>query len=144
MTTPSSTTDAQAGKSGWNTVPDEVVAHDATEGLQGIFKVGQEGSVVGRYEPLIVTLRLYAGWLLAWYFVLYAFGGYQAVRDLPFRIPLVDEFLASPLLAEASLAVFLFLLLSSVHRTAKGGALLGLSLTLLGIILVGLFSVNIR
>jgi len=144
MTTPSSTMDEQAGKSGWNTAPDEVEAQDAAESLQEVFQVGQEGGAVRRYEPLMVTLRLYAGWLLAWYFVLYAFGGYQAVQDLPFRIPLVDEFLTSPLLAEASLAVFLFLLLSSVYRAAKGGALLGLSFILLGIIIVMLFSVNIR
>ena len=43
------------------------------------------------YHPLSDTLRLYAGWLFAWYVVIYALGWYQRTRALPFRMPVIDQ-----------------------------------------------------
>ena len=41
------------------------------------------------YLPLIDTLRLYAGWLLAWYGLVFAIGAYQYRGILPFHSELI-------------------------------------------------------
>ncbi|MBI3619363.1 hypothetical protein HY213_05020, partial [Candidatus Peregrinibacteria bacterium] len=64
------------------------------------------------YYPLVDTLRLYAGWLLAWYGAVFALGGYQWTRTLPFKSDIVNDMLSSPFIVVASFATFLFLLLS--------------------------------
>lgn len=94
------------------------------------------------YFPLVDTLRLYAGWLLAWYFIIYSFGYYQSTRPLPLRIPLIDELYASPMILSFSVAAFLFLLLSSIHRLFGRGVLLGIGLSIVGIIAFWLFQSN--
>ena len=65
------------------------------------------------YLPLHETLRLYAGWLMAWYCLVYALGSYQFFRPLPFRIPLVEGLFLSPLVRSFTLVAFLYLLLGS-------------------------------
>lgn len=87
------------------------------------------------YLPLTDTLRLYAAWFLAWYFLLFHLGMYQATRSLPWNLPLVEEIYASAFVANVAFAAFLILLLSTIHRKCKGSAGLGLSLTLIGIAL---------
>ena len=88
-----------------------------------------------QYAPLIDTLRLYAGWLLAWYVVIYAVGAYQASRDLPFRVPYVEAMLPpySSLVLTFAVGAFLFLFVSSLHRILGKGIILGTVLWLLGI-----------
>ncbi|MDD4319499.1 MAG: hypothetical protein PHW10_04210 [Candidatus Peribacteraceae bacterium] len=101
---------------------------------------------VGRertYAPLTDTFRLYAGWLLGWYFVLFAVGGYQRTRSLPFSVPFVDELLLSPVVVTVSFAVFLFLLATSLHRSTGRHAAHGLLFGLVGAIILAVFVMNV-
>ncbi len=72
------------------------------------------------YHPLISTLRLYAGWLLAWYGLFVALGYYAHVRELPWVLPFVEAFFISPLIFSIIVAIFLFLILGSIHRAIHG------------------------
>ncbi len=72
------------------------------------------------YHPLVATLRLYAGWLLAWYGLFVALGYYTHVRALPWSIPFVEAFFISPLIFSFIVAIFLFLMLGSIHRLLHG------------------------
>ncbi len=94
------------------------------------------------YAPLSDTLRLYAGWLLAWYFIIFALGSYQFTRELPFTIPLIDELFLSPLILNFACAAFLFLLLSGFHRMLGRRILIGIPLILIGIAAFVLFWSN--
>ncbi|MDD5056166.1 MAG: hypothetical protein PHZ00_07945, partial [Candidatus Peribacteraceae bacterium] len=85
------------------------------------------------YFPVLSTLRLYAGWLLAWYGFFVALGYYSTVRALPFEIPLVMSFYASPLIYSVTLAVFLFLMCSAIHKAISGRTASGMMLTIGGI-----------
>ncbi|PIR53233.1 hypothetical protein COU76_02340 [Candidatus Peregrinibacteria bacterium CG10_big_fil_rev_8_21_14_0_10_49_10] len=91
-----------------------------------------------QYYPFTDTLRLYAGWLLAWYSLVYILGSYQHIRSLPFRIPYVEALLPpfSPIVLTFTLATFLFLLCTSVQRTVGKGKLTGVACSILG---VGIF-----
>jgi hypothetical protein len=84
------------------------------------------------YYPLGDTLRIYAGWLTAVLFLVYAIGSYQQLRLLPFRIDVFDEWLESALLLRVTFTSFLYLLLSSIHRALGGGVWKGIALTLIG------------
>ncbi|MDP6561808.1 MAG: hypothetical protein QF793_02685, partial [Candidatus Peribacteraceae bacterium] len=55
--------------------------------LQAIQADTAEEPSTAAYFPLLDTLRLYAGWLLAWYCIVYAIGAYQFMKELPFRLP---------------------------------------------------------
>ncbi|MFA6522967.1 MAG: hypothetical protein WCS85_01200 [Candidatus Peribacteraceae bacterium] len=94
------------------------------------------------YYPLLDTLRLYAGWLLAWYFVIEALGSYQYLRRLPFQLSALDGLFRSLLVIRLSAAAFLFLLLSTVHCMLGRGIAKGIILTLVGIVLLGVFVAN--
>ena len=72
----------------------------------------ESGAQARVYFPLLDTLRLYAGWLLAWYCLVYAVGSYQFMRELPIRIPYADSLFLSPLVLSFTFAAYLFLLLS--------------------------------
>lgn len=85
------------------------------------------------YASLTTTIRLYAGWLLAWYGLFIAIGYYATVRELPWEIPFVRAFFVSPLIFSFIIAIFLFLLLSGVHRLLHGRLITGIVLTLVGI-----------
>ncbi len=93
-------------------------------------------AAVSGYHSITTTLRLYAGWLLAWYGLFVAVGYYATVRALPWDIPFVQAIYVSPLIFSFTVAIFLFLFLSEVHRHFKGRLILGTILTLLG---AGLF-----
>lgn len=94
------------------------------------------------YAPLLETLRLFAGWLLAWYGIVYALGSYQWMNSLPFDIPFVEGLFFSPLVLRLTLGTFLFLLLTTLHKAVGGGTARGMLLTIVGVILFGLFHVN--
>jgi hypothetical protein len=85
------------------------------------------------YHPLSSTLRLYSAWLLAWYGLFVALGFYSYTRVLPWDIPFVGGFFASPLIFTFTVAIFLFLLLGSIHRQIRGGAIIGSVLMLIGV-----------
>ena len=85
------------------------------------------------YQPLSSTLRLYAGWLLAWYGLFVTLGYYATVRTLPWDIPFVQAFFISPLIFSFIVAIFLFLFLASLHRVLHGKIFSMILLTLIGI-----------
>lgn len=91
------------------------------------------------YAPLQATMRLYAGWLLAWYFLIYALGSYGELQPLPYRLSLVEQLFLSPIILLFACAAFLFLLLTSVHRFLGGGFARGLLCFMLGVMMLGLF-----
>jgi len=95
------------------------------------------------YYPFTDTLRLYAGWLLAWYAVVYALGYYQSTRNLPFEVPYLMGIYTSPLVLSFTLASFLFLLVTSLHRLVGRGVFAGIFFGLLGIALFVLYRMNV-
>lgn len=95
------------------------------------------------YFPLLDTLRLYAGWLVAWYCLVYALGGYQNARPLPFRIPYVEGLFLSPLVLSFTLAAFLFLLLTGIWKAIGKGIFSGLVLTITGVAAFVLYRMNV-
>ncbi len=94
------------------------------------------------FYPLVDTLRLYAGWLLAWYFVIYAFGAYQFTRGM-FDWDLLEQLFLSTLILQFSCLAFLFLLLSQIHRVLGRGIVKGVLLTIAGVAMFVLFRANI-
>jgi hypothetical protein len=86
------------------------------------------------YLPITSTLGLYAGWLLAWYGFFVAFGYYATVRTLPWDIPFVRAFYVSPLIFSFTVAIFLFLLLSKIHRMMQGRLIAGIFLAIVGVV----------
>lgn len=95
------------------------------------------------YFPLLDTLRLYAGWLLAWYGFVYALGSYQHFRRLPFTVPYVEGLFLSPLVLSFTLGAFLFLLLTGIWKAISRGILSGCILTILGIAVFVLYRMNV-
>ncbi|MBI2524191.1 hypothetical protein HYW11_03195 [Candidatus Peregrinibacteria bacterium] len=94
------------------------------------------------YYPLLDTLRLYAGWLLAWYVLVIALGAYQETRHLPFAIPLVEGLWQSVLIIRAAFGVFLFLMLSSLYRFYGSRGWVGGAFGVVGALLFYVFLVN--
>lgn len=94
------------------------------------------------YAPLSDTFRLYAGWLLAWYVIVYLLGSYQYTKRLPFEVPFVESLFMSPLVLNFAFGTFLFLMLSSVHCALGRGLWKGLLLAVVWAGLVTLFVVN--
>ncbi len=86
-----------------------------------------------KYVPLLDTVRLYAGWLLAWYTIFVAAGYYTFQRTLPIEIPFVEGFFFSPLIFRFVVAMFLFLSLSTLHKLIHGKTLAGVALAIAGI-----------
>ena len=102
----------------------------------------QEETSAQEYVPLSDTFRLYAGWLLAWYSIVYLLGSYQFTKHLPFQIPFLEGLFLSPLVLNFAFGTFLFLLLSSIHRLLGRGLWKGLLLTAVWVIVMTLFAVN--
>lgn len=94
------------------------------------------------YFPLLDTLRLYAGWLLSWYFLIFAFGSYAYLRDLPVEIPLVSGLFQSPIIISFAFGAFLFLLLTELHKLFGKGKFMGLLLSVAWIGIFVLFRMN--
>lgn len=102
-----------------------------------------KGESPSSYFPLLDTLRLYAGWLLAWYCLVYALGSYQHARPLPFRIPFVEGLFLSPLVLSFTWGAYLFLLLSGIWKATGKGIIKGLIVTVLGISGFVLYRMNV-
>lgn len=106
--------------------------------------IGKEAQQAGpapapqAYFPLYETLRLYAGWLLAWYCLVYAVGSYQFLKELPFHVPYAESLFLSPLVLSFTFGAYLFLLLSGLykHTGKKKSAAIVLSLVGIGIFLL--------
>jgi len=96
-----------------------------------------------RYFPLIDTLRLYAGWLLAWYCVVFALGSYQHFRALPFQIPYLEGLFLSPLVLSFTLAAFLFLLVTGFWKLTGKGIILGMFYSIVGVAAFVLYRMNV-
>lgn len=92
------------------------------------------------YAPLHETLRIFAGWLLAWYGLIYALGFLEYSGKLP-SIPFVHELFLSPLVLQFTFGTFLLLALSNIHRWLGGGVLKGFALAALYVALVAGFVV---
>lgn len=95
------------------------------------------------YIPLMQTLRLFAGWLMAWYGIIYLAGTYRADGRLPYDIPLIQSLASSDLVLRFSFAVFLFLLLGDVHVWLGKKSIIGALLTITGIVTMWIFHVNV-
>jgi hypothetical protein len=94
------------------------------------------------YIPLIDTLRLFAGWLLAWYGVVFLLGAYKMNEKISMDLPFIQGLFESPLVLRFAYATFLFLLLTSVHIWSGKGVLKGIGLTIAGVALFAVFHVN--
>lgn len=95
------------------------------------------------YFPLYETLRLYAGWLLAWYCLVYAIGSYQFIKELPIHIPYAESLFLSPLVLSFTFGAYLFLLLSGIYKQTGKKKLTGLGLGILGIAVFLLYRMNV-
>ncbi len=87
------------------------------------------------YAPLHETLRIFAGWLLAWYGVIFALGFLESTKKFP-SIPFVHELFLSPLVRQFTFGTFLFLALSNIHHWTGKKVLTGLILSLAYVALV--------
>lgn len=95
------------------------------------------------YVPLTETLRLFAGWLLAWYGLVYLFGALKLENRLPFEVPFVDGLFLSPLILRLAFGTYLFLLLTTIHKAVGRGTGKGIALTLAGALAFAFFHVNV-
>ncbi|ALM09778.1 MAG TPA: hypothetical protein DEB30_04735 [Candidatus Peribacter riflensis] len=95
------------------------------------------------YFPLLDTLRLYAGWLLAWYCIVYALGSYQHSRPLPFRVPYVEGLFLSPLVLSFTFAAYLFLLFSGLWQLLGKKWMSGVLLLAIGIAVFVVYRMNV-
>lgn len=82
------------------------------------------------YAPLSETARLFAGWLLAWYGLVFVAGALQQDGRLSPDLPLLEALYNSNLVLTAAFTTFLFLLLQSIHRITRTGYITGFFLTL--------------
>jgi hypothetical protein len=94
------------------------------------------------YIPLVETLRLFAGWLLAWYGAVYVLGGFQLEHKLPVEVPFLEALFTSPLVLRFTFGTFLFLLMTSIHRWMGRGVGKAITLTLTGVLMFVLFHLN--
>lgn len=95
------------------------------------------------YYPLVDTLRLYAGWLLTLLLLVEAVGAYAKIRSLPFAFPLLEEWVDSPAIFMATVATFLFLMLSGLHRMLGGGFWSGLIFGIAGMAVLTVVQANL-
>lgn len=95
------------------------------------------------YVPLVDTLRLFAGWLLAWYGLVFLLGDFQMHGHLPADLPLVEALFTSSIVLRFTFGTFLFLLLTSIHSWLGRGIGKGLILTVIGAFAFVLFHVNV-
>ncbi len=102
-----------------------------------------EQSQAREFAPLVATLQLYSGWLLAWYALFVGIGHYATVRQFPLEIPLAQGFYLSPLIFSFVIAIFLFLLMSALHRWMRAGAIGGILLGILGVAAFLIVEINL-
>jgi hypothetical protein len=92
------------------------------------------------YAPLHETLRIFAGWLLGWYGVIYALGFLEQSGKVP-DLPFVRELFESRLVLQFTFGTFLFLALSNLHRWLGRGTLTGFALAVAWVALLAGFVV---
>lgn len=109
------------------TQPDPVVETQTKKKVEAQ-KLAQE-----EYHPLMNTLLLYAGWLLAWYGIFVALGHYASVRALPWDIPFVQAFYISPFIFTITSAIFFFLMFNAINKAIHGKWIGGILFSILGI-----------
>ena len=102
----------------------------------------ETGEVEEYYLPLTDTLRLYAGWLLAWYAFIYLFGSLAVQGKLPLNLPFIEGLFASPLVLRFAFGTYLFLFLTSIHRWRGEGIWKGIVLTVVGVLVFAWFVMN--
>ncbi len=95
------------------------------------------------YVPLVETLRLFAGWLLAWYGIVYLLGDFMMQQKMPVYIPYLEALFTSDLVLRFTFGTFLFLLLTSIHSALNRGVGKGIALTIIGVALFVLFHLNV-
>lgn len=98
----------------------------------------------GVYFPMYDTMRLYAGWLLAWYGIVYAVGSYQYLNVLPFHVPYAESLFMSPLVLSFTFASYLFLLCTFIHTHFLKNRVAAILLTLMGLALFFGFRMNVQ
>ncbi len=98
----------------------------------------KQPEAVAEYAPLHETLRIFAGWLLAWYGLIYALGFLEQTQRLP-ELPFVRELFASRLVLQFTFGTFLLLALSNLHRWLGGRLGLGFALSIAWVGLVAGF-----
>lgn len=81
------------------------------------------------YAPLHETLRIFAGWLIAWYGLIYALGFLEQTGKLS-PIPFIHELFASRLVLDFTFGTFLILAFSNIHRWIGRGPFTGFLLGL--------------
>lgn len=118
-------------------------AEKALKGWETIDRPPHKPSSKHPYHPLLDTARLYAGWLLAWYGLVYLLGLYHIEGLLPFSVPFLQGIFLSSTVLSFAFATFLFLLLSGVWKTYRGRGLAS-ALTIAWIAAVYLYAANIR
>ncbi len=91
------------------------------------------------YLPLVETLRLFAGWLIAWYGLVYLLGGLQLKKSISADIPFIAALSTSSLVLRFCFGTFLFLLLTTIHAWMGKGIAKGIALSLIGILLMAGF-----
>lgn len=94
------------------------------------------------YIPLTDTLRLFAGWLLAWYALVYLLGSLRMNGKIPYDVPFLQGLFESQIVLRFSFGTFLFLLATSIHRAWGGGTGKGIVLGVAWVVLMGLFHLN--
>jgi hypothetical protein len=114
---------------------------DEPDGSKKTPKKAVKAAPVG-YIPLVDTLRLFAGWLLAWYGVIYVLGSLQLSGKISTEWPFVQGLFESALVLRFTFATFMFLMLSTIHRAIKGAVGSGIALSVVGVVLVMLFHLN--
>jgi hypothetical protein len=95
------------------------------------------------YIPLLQTLRLFAGWLMAWYGIIFLAGSYRADGRIPYDIPAIEGLAASPLVLRFAFGTFLFLALTDLHKKAGSKAIIGIALAIVGVGLMWVFHLNV-
>lgn len=105
-------------------------------------RVEQEMDGDEAYYPLSVTLRLYAGWLLLWYGVVFALGAYQNTRKLPVTLNFINQLATSHFFITFAFGVFLYLLLAGLRGRMRGGMLVSTLFVIVGVMAVFVFHIN--
>lgn len=95
------------------------------------------------YIPLVETLRLFAGWLLAWYGMVYLLGDLMMQQKMPVDIPYLEALFVSDLVLRFTFGTFLFLLLTTIHHALGKGIGKAIMLTIAGVTAFVVFHLNV-
>ncbi len=117
----------------WTTVDDGKEEKKAEKAMQ---------AETTAYVPFVETLRLFAGWLLAWYGMVYLLGDLTVQQKMPVYIPYLNALFESDLVLRFTFGTFLFLLLTTIHKAIGGGVGKGIAVTIVGVAVFVLFHLN--